>query len=1001
MRARTFAALVIALLFAWPAAAQETRGSIEGIVKDSSGGVLPGATVVAKSAAGGTFQSISDTNGVYRFPVLDPGSYEVTVTLSGFTQAKSAPVSLSVGQTLKVDVAMNIASVTETVQVLSESPTIDVKGATAASTLRADDISRIPKGRDFQSLVTLAAGANQEARSGGISIDGASAAENKWYLDGIDTTNLRTGVSATPFLTDFISELQVKSSGYAAEFGGATGGVVSIISKSGSNQFRGEGGFYLNNDSLNGSLAMNNAGGTAGAPPATPGFWERRQLRLLLTGENLAETVTYRKDDYSRWDPHFQLGGPIVSNKAWFWGGYTPTMEDTNRTVTFRSNQQTASFESKETTQNVVGNVTWQVSQPARLRVSGQYRPYERDGQLPNPNGTNNPATVFGINTKAPNNTATGSFDWVGSNRLFFSTRANYLEYDRKDTGIPNEIRYIFSGSNNIYETRPELIQANGYNSILTNSAIARDKYTRVGWSADTTFFANAGGQHTFKGGIQFERIGNDVSNVEQQPNVTLGWNAVHPNLDGTVNRGQYGYYSWRTFGTVGKVNVNNLGLFFQDAWTVNNRLTINAGIRTEREDIPSYRPNLNGIKFSFGDKLAPRVGVAYDLAGNGKWKAYGSWGVFYDTMKLELPRGAFGGDVWVEHYYTLDTLDWNKIGVNGNFPGRFLEDVDFRIPSNDPSCPECGAIDPNLKPFKQQELVGGIEHELSNRMAVSARYVHKQVDRAIEDVGVIVPGIGEVFYIANPGEGVATTIEATDCPTCPGLPKIKREYDALELKLTRRFAGNWSGSASYTLSRLFGNYPGLASSDEVARVAPNVTRLFDGLVMAFQPGGEPVYGRLNTDRPHQVKLNGTYVLPSRTTLSGVFRVASGIPVTREVNMISSLPVFYEGRVSDGRTPWLTVTDINVAQDIPLPGGKVRGQINLNVLNLFDQDGVTDRFRTQTRDNLPVPLETFFAGFNVEQRIASTPGIRFDPRFLQDRYWQVPREIRLGMKLIF
>ena len=134
-------------------------------------------------------------------------------------------------------------------------------------------------------------------------------------------------------------------------------------------------------------------------------------------------------------------------------------------------------------------------------------------------------------------------------------------------------------------------------------------------------------------------------------------------------------------------------------------------------------------------------LGVAYDLAGDGKWKAYGSWGVFYDTMKLEFPRGSFGGDVWIEHYYNLDTLDWNTIGVNGVFPGTFLEDVDFRIPSERSACPECGAIDPSLKPFRQQESVGGIEHELSAGLAASARYVHKQVDRAIEDVGVIVPG--------------------------------------------------------------------------------------------------------------------------------------------------------------------------------------------------------------------------------------------------------------------
>ena len=284
--------------------------------------------------------------------------------------------------------------------------------------------------------------------------------------------------------------------------------------------------------------------------------------------------------------------------------------------------------------------------------------------------------------------------------------------------------------------------------------------------------------------------------------------------------------------------------------------------------------------------------------------------------------------------------------------------------------------------------------------MSVSARYVHKQVDRAIEDVGVAVAGIGEVFYIANPGEGVATTIDAGDCPTCPGLPKIQRDYDAMELKLTRRFAGNWSGGISYTLSRLYGNYPGLASSDEIARVAPNVTRLFDGLVMAYRPGGEAVYGRLNTDRPNQFKLNGVYVLPSKTTVAGVFRAASGIPITRQVNMITPTPVFYEGRLSDGRTPWLTLTDLSVQQDIPMPG-RLPGQLSLNVLNLFDQKGVTDVFRTQTREVLPTPLETFFAGFDTEQRIANTAGIRIDPRFLQNSAWQAAREIRFGVKLVF
>ena len=121
---------------------------------------------------------------------------------------------------------------------------------------------------------------------------------------------------------------------------------------------------------------------------------------------------------------------------------------------------------------------------------------------------------------------------------------------------------------------------------------------------------------------------------------------------------------------------------------------------------------------------------MAYNPGGDGKTRVYGSWGRYYDIFKLELPRGAFGGDKWIEKYYTLDTLDWPSIGPNGNFPGTFIEDVNFRIPSNDPSCPECGAIDPDLKPFRQTEFTAGVERELKHDLAIGARYVHKNVDK-------------------------------------------------------------------------------------------------------------------------------------------------------------------------------------------------------------------------------------------------------------------------------
>lgn len=367
--------------------------------------------------------------------------------------------------------------------------------------------------------------------------------------------------------------------------------------------------------------------------------------------------------------------------------------------------------------------------------------------------------------------------------------------------------------------------------------------------------------------------------------------------------------------------------------------------------------------------------------------------------MKLELPRGSFGGDHYVVNYFKLDDLDWNTYMVNGRTPGDFIETVDYRIPSNDPAHPEAGSVDPNLKPFRQQELVFGLEHELTPRVAVSARYVHKQVDRAIEDIGHMEPGVGEIYVIGNPGEGLAKYPEAASCPTCPAMPKVTRDYDALELKFNRRFADNWMFNGSYTLSRLWGNYPGLASSDEIGRVAPNVTRLFDSLVMVFDENGEPVRGRLNTDRPHQIKLTGAYQLRTKTMVAGAWRAHSGIPISRDADMVGTTPVFYKGRMSDGRTPWLTVFDLNVVQDVPL-GRRFHGQIGLNVLNVFDQKGITDMFRTATRQTVPVPMETFFAGVDTEARINQLEILR-DPRFLQANGWQPAREVRVSLKVTF
>ncbi len=163
--------------------------------------------------------------------------------------------------------------------------------------------------------------------------------------------------------------------------------------------------------------------------------------------------------------------------------------------------------------------------------------------------------------------------------------------------------------------------------------------------------------------------------------------------------------------------------------------------------------------------------------------------------------------------------------------------------------------------------------------MSLGLRYIHKWATRTIEDVGIYAPfqgGTVEDYLISNPGEGYAEIME----PRYPNLvtPKPKRDYDAVEVRLRKRFSNNWAADATYTWSRLYGNYPGLASSDENGRNSPNVNRLWDNTVMSYDPQMNLVYGELNSDRPHQFKLSGSYDFNFGLSAGAFFVVQSGLP---------------------------------------------------------------------------------------------------------------------------
>jgi hypothetical protein len=991
MRARILAALMAVLLFAWPAAAQEQRGSIEGTVKDTSGAILPGVTVEAKSAAGNVVSTTSDASGQFRFPSLAPGLYEVTANLASFAPQKFSDVQVGLGQIKRLEFGLSLAGVAETVSVTAESPLVDIRNNARQVNIRAEQVDLLPHGRDFTTLVTQAPGANQESKLGGLSIDGASAGENRYIIDGIETTNLQSGTSGKSVIADFVEEVQVKSSGYTAEFGGATGGVINVVTKSGTNNMHGLGMFNVQGSAMEGS--------------------RRPTLRIKLTDSNASEYITYPEDDSTRIEPAFALGGPIATNKAGYYGAYQPALTTTDRSVSPQSAQNPAgnniSSTQKEQIQFILGNVTNQFGQNVRSRVSFNNSYRKLDGLLPALAATERTDTNYGKTSEFPNWSLSGNVDWTASPRIHISARGGYYNSDIHDSNVTEQPLYRTTTTSSVgLAGVPSNLQIPaGYTSIPSNSKTVRDQQTRAYFQADATTYASFAGEHQLKFGMQLDRVGNNVLSGESRPRVTLQWNTP---LSG--QQGAYGYYTVRTNGadmskgfvTEGNIHSNNIGLFIQDSWTI-NRLTVNAGLRTENEKVPTYTTGTDipdfGIEFSFADKLAPRLGAAYDLKGDGRTKLFASWGVFYDIFKLELPRGSFGGDKWLDYNYTLETADWPNLLASSACPpacpGALISGpIDFRHPSFGSD-----SIDPDLKPMRQQEATAGIEHQLGNNLAVSARYVHKQIDRAIEDTGSLDAAGNEIYIIANPGEGL-TALASTNPVTA--LPKPVRDYDSLEFAVERRFSGSWYLRAAYLWSRLEGNYSGLSQSDENGRTSPNVGRLFDYPVMMFQDGGGPALGPLATDRPHQFKTQFIYRFGFGTSIGLNEYIASGLPISRELGIYptSNLPVQYLGRGSDGRTDILLNTDLQVAHDFRFGDKGLR--FDFTVFNLLDQDAAISAFSTYQAVNGVVPDEfLFFTGQQTLESLIATQNVRRDPRFLQDNGFQAPISARFGVRFTF
>ncbi len=984
--------------------AQEQAGELRGIVKEQGGEPLPGVVVKAVSEAlMREATAITNASGRYRLLQLPSGKYTLTFSLAGFATITREGIVVSLGKTLSLDIVLTPDSLKEESVVIGEAPVVDVTKSATTYEITKDMFDKLPRGRNFESIIYIASGVNEEtAQLNGTSFSGASSSENMYFFDGMDTTDVRSGYSGQGIVFENVDEVQVKDSGYDAEYGGSMGGVINVITRSGGNKYHGEGILYLESSALTGE--------------------ERPSLWLNPFNSAEAGYRTYPKDNHGLYEVGLNLGGYLIKDRIWFYASYTPRSEITKRTGLFiDAPTSTEQFSESQRADRVLLKLTFRPISRLRMSLSfaddySQYR-----GSLPTQDGLSDPGYNYAQDGQnRPIWSASYNADYTAGDNLLINVRAGrYYQNTYSIIQPPPYPRYYFIYSNIDMPGVPaDMVHGEDWHSYPYDAGWDYRKAVEARWSAaiDVSYFIDLAGEHAFKAGVGWNRAQRNTWEALAHDYYYFDWGVDYssPNL-GLVPT-EYGYfYVVDPAGDIYNINSDRFNIFIQDSWTIANRLTLNFGVRMESENYPSFvDPNSDlakehpeylrdFIKFDFNDKIAPRLGFAYDIFGDSRFKVFGSWGIYYDVMKLHM-SAATGGATWVEHYYRIpewliQDFQLPEYSHQPNNPPADL--APYYLESLNQYIPSFNMFQPDMKPYSKMEYSFGVQAKVSEDISFSARYLHNHILWAIEDIGVLDPE-GSSYYIGNPGsDWINGKYAASDViPKGVKCPKAKRRYDSLDIGFDKKFSRSWMAGFHYTLSRLWGNMSGLASSDEHGRQDPNTSRYFDGWWLAYAENyPKESTGLLNTDRPHQFKFYGAYSFDFGLTVGSSIFAASGTPESTEL-YINDMSGFYPvGRGDMGRTPFLWRLDAYAEYKIKV-GQKYAIQLSANINNVTNNRIAQRIYNTYNLEGYWLTNEQIVGGFDYLQ-VVKDQNLLLDPRYGREFYFQSPLSIRLGVKFIF
>jgi len=964
------------------ATAQETTGELVGAVRSTDGEPLPGVTVTLEAADTGFSRSaVTGPRGNYRLSALPPRSYTLTATLDGF-QSYRREVHIDLGAAATSNITLAAGAFSELVEVTAETPLIDTTSSVSGLTVEVSNLKEeVPLPLDVTQFALLAPGTvpgsdvfepgvgsswrGNELNTPGqrlVSFGGSSINENSFVVNGLNVTNLRDMMGSNFVPLEFVQEVHVKTGGYEAEYGRATGGVVNMVTKSGTN-------------TLHGSTSLN----------WLPQSLQEQQPNVLdRDSAGTIDVARYNQfEEQEELEANLSLGGAIVKDRLFYFGfvRYSDTESlDISSSTALRSSTGDPYWG---------GKLDWVLSPSHRLEATYIFDEsdvrvarYPFDGDA----GALGELVDTGSRFRGGQSYIAKYSGLLGPSFLV-AAQVGRNEFDRTDRPDGADVCPV------AYDSRTGRRRRIG---CWIDSSIGTDYDHRTAYRADVDWFV---GKHSLRAGADMEanesrrqRLYSGGAayryyvNGNRYPSLPAATELVrveHQNEDGTYETGSNAAY-------------------VQDSWAVTPRLTFNYGVRWERY----VNKNAAGQTFiEVSDQFAPRLGFAWDVKGDGGSKLFGSLGVYNLPMSTRASINLGSSEYEDEGWYVLE----GGIGENGS-PAALGQRLEFHVLNDGMVKDPRETSDTSFDPMSQSELVLGYERRVGEYWSVGVRGVARRFNEVIEDI-LIDKGMWEVYHVpcfdpaildgdgscahdyrlTNPGsdfsgwydidgDGVLDPIHLTAEQL--GVPEAERNYYAIELTFRRRLADRWMVQGSYTWSHSYGNYEGMVTSD-FGQVQPYFTKTFDVAALT-----EHSWGNLPNDRRHSVKVFGMYAFDSGLQVGGNAWVLSGRPVS-SFGMHPSDPwaqwygvkAFYTGgepcpRGCAGTTPTTWSLDLMVRYNLAL--WDLDTYLRVDAFNVFNND-------TATLVDEEAESESFLS----------------NPSYLMATSYQRPRSVRFGLGIRF